>query len=748
MNTLRALRARLTDSGAARILMTELLGAYSSILFVDKFRIGGLFLLATLWFPWAGAAGLLAAGTGMIAVRLFHYSHGNVAIFNSLLAGLSLGALYQPSVPLLPIIALTALAVVLISAVSADLLWRLDRLPALSLPFVMVTLTAILGLQGSFTPAPHSLPEPVLPEPMNGFFTAMGNVFFTPHPIPGALIFLGLLSVSRYLAGLAVAGYTAGHLTLAVLSGTTSPGVLSSAMGFNFILAAIAIGGVFTLPGWRSTVLGLLGAAFAALLGVAAQRFLQPYGLPVLAAPFVLTTLLLLSALRKRGSVSPPYVVTETPTLPEVNIKQARLAKQRGLQSQNVPLKAPFLGTWQVYQGFNGRFTHQPPWQHALDFHQTVEGRGFKNQGRVLSDYYCFGLPVCSPAYGKVVACQDSLPDNKPGEVDTLNNWGNFVLIRLAGGPHVLLAHLRQHSLRVSTGDWVVPMQTLAHCGNSGRSPQPHLHMQVQSDAALGSPTTPFHLSGVLMTEPETDLPELSLNLQPAENTGIAPLMPDEILTQALHLPVGRCLDFQVRVNDQDWRSRRLTVELTLQGQFRLVSDGGASAAFEESGELLAFYDRSGPADPFLDGWLLALGLTTFEQKDCQWRDSASVDLLPLTMKQRLWRRLVRPFDAGLESRYRRRYHGETGCWRQSASHRFKPVPGRDWGAKTLAFISPTEGCIGFEVQANHGFRLEAKLQANGLSGDNGVPAWTRFSGVNPDLAEWTSGIQTDDFLK
>ncbi len=725
--------------------MTDLLRAYSNILFVDKPAIGGLFLLATLWFPGAGAAGLLAAGTAIIVVRLLGYRHGSLPIFNSLLAGLSLGVFYQPSLALVPIVLLTAIAVVLLSAVAADFLWRLDRLPALSLPFVIMTWTVILATRNFFAQVPQQtlvqITDPMPFEPINGFLTAMGNVFFTPHPIAGALIFLGLCYVSRYLAGLAVAGFIAGHTTLVFLSGAMASSELSSAMGFNFILVAIAVGGVFTLPGWRSTLLGLLGAVFAALLGVAAQSFLQLYGLPVLAAPFVLTTLLLLSALRKRASVSPPYVVTETPALPEVNIERARLAKHRGLQSQSIPLKAPFLGAWQIYQGFNGRFTHQPPWQHALDFHQTVNGRSFKDQGQALSDYYCFGLPVCAPAYGQVVQCQDNLPDNRPGEVDTLNNWGNFVLIRLASGPHVLLAHLRQHSPRVSTGDWVVPMQTVAYCGNSGRSPQPHLHMHVQSEAALGSPTAPFHLSGVLVTRPGTDLPELSLNLQPAEGTDIAPPIPHEALAQALHLPVGRRLHFQVREGDRDWRRRQLTVELTLRGQFRLVSDSGASAAFEESGELLAFYDRSGPADEFLDGWLLALGLTTLAQNDCQWRDSASVDLLPLNTQQRLWRHLIRPFGAGLESHYRRRYQGETGCWRQSAIHRFKPLPGSDWRAETSTYISPTDGCIGFKVRTDHGFQLEAKLQANGQSADNGVPAWTRFSGADPDIEERVKGV-------
>ena len=47
------------------------------------------------------------------------------------------------------------------------------------------------------------------------------------------------------------------------------------------------------------------------------------------------------------------------------------------------------------------------------------------------------GLPVLSPAHGQVVRVCDHLADNPPGEVDTKNNWGNFVLVRLDSGPRL-----------------------------------------------------------------------------------------------------------------------------------------------------------------------------------------------------------------------------------------------------------------------------------------------------------------------
>ncbi|WP_286929582.1 MULTISPECIES: M23 family metallopeptidase [Aeromicrobium] len=57
---------------------------------------------------------------------------------------------------------------------------------------------------------------------------------------------------------------------------------------------------------------------------------------------------------------------------------------------------------------------------------------------------------------------------------------GNHVVIAMGdGGPFVLLAHLRQGSVRVAVGDEVVEGRAVGACGNSGNSTQPHVHLQV-----------------------------------------------------------------------------------------------------------------------------------------------------------------------------------------------------------------------------------------------------------------------------
>ncbi len=710
-------------------IVASLLKAYSAIFFLNNIFIGGAFLIATLWYPNAGIAGLLAAFTALLAGRILNLPSidEGLPLYNSLLVGLSLGASYYLTYHLVLIIILAALLAVFISAALADYLWRLDRLSPLSLPFVITAFTAALAAQ-SYSTLNHYLAPKIpyttqLPSLLEAFLTAMGSALFTPHPYPGLLIFLALLFSSRYLALLAVSGFFTGETIYLFLNGGNNTDLIHW-IGFNFILTSLAIGGIFTLPGLQSFLLAMVGAAIAAFITAACQSFLLIYGLPVMAIPFLIVTLTLLIALRKRMQANNSLVLLDSPALPEQSSERARLAKYRGASNHSVLIQAPFLATWQVYQGFYGMHTHQAPWQHALDFYQTLEGRSFASHGQQLTNYYCFGLPICSPAYGQVVRCQQHIADNNPGEVNTQDNWGNFILIRLSNGYHVLLAHLKQHSVNVAENEWITAGQIVAQCGNSGRSPQPHLHLHVQRDAILGSATLPFHLNGVLTLSaaPKKLSEEFNFHLVslPKEGESISPSNISEPLKAALHLPVGRRLHYQVNLNEKVYKTT-LTVELTLTGQFRIHSENGASAAFIETDKVIAFFDRTGPKDLFLDAWLLAFGLTPLTDKNIHWNDSATAQLLPLSAAQKLLLQWCRPMGLGLTSRYHRTQLSNEGYWLQSGSHQCAPLPNSSWQAETQAYMTTSTGFSRFSLTFQNQ-RIEAILAATELSADNGIP--------------------------
>jgi len=711
----------------AQKLYRDLLGmlrAYAAILFAEKPWVGFLFVLATLWFPNTGIAGIWAAIVGMTTAALlkFRYLESGLHVYNSLLVGLSLGAYYQMDIHLALFIMVASVLAVFVTVAIADIAWRLNRLPALSLPFVIVALMATLAAQSYGTLSHYLLPlaphATFISAEVDQFFTSLGSAFFIPHPTAGVLMFLGLLWTSRYLAWLAICGFIFGFSTYTYLSGSPHPDLVAW-NGFNFILVAMAVGGLFTVPSKTSFVLAMLGSVIAALVTASSETFMLVYGLPVMALPFLLTTLVILLALTHRPTTQSLQLTLESPALPEVSFERARLAKARQGELGSIPILAPFFGKWQVYQGFNGKHTHQEPWQHALDFYMVEHKQSYRSHGATLDDYYCFGLPIVSPVEGYVVKVLDSLPDNTPGQVDTKNNWGNHVLIRMSNGLYLLLAHLKQGSVETHIGAYVAVGARLAACGSSGRSPQPHLHVHVQWGDVLGGYTHPFHLTSVLQQDKGSASPDFRLFSRPQEGQGVIAAKYDPALRECLNLSVGRSLTYQVKQGDK-FEQRMLTVKLSLLGELSLVSDKGASAIFTIQDNLLAFYNRQGSADVFFDAWLLAMGLTPLQEGDLHWDDQPSLALLPLSWLQRIKAAMFSALTLGIQSQYQRQWRGNV--WVQQGEHQFKHALFQVT-YQSQAEIKPKLGCTALHLHGE-GLDLQADLLEIAQQGDAGIPAW------------------------
>ena len=103
------------------------------------------------------------------------------------------------------------------------------------------------------------------------------------------------------------------------------------------------------------------------------------------------------------------------------------------------------------------------------------------------AQYETFGALVVAPCSGTVARVVDDLPDMQVPQMDTLNPAGNFVAIN-CGEFYVVLAHLRQGSIRARQGDVVETGEVLGEIGNSGNSSEPHLHIHAQRGLPEGAP--------------------------------------------------------------------------------------------------------------------------------------------------------------------------------------------------------------------------------------------------------------------
>ena len=100
-----------------------------------------------------------------------------------------------------------------------------------------------------------------------------------------------------------------------------------------------------------------------------------------------------------------------------------------------------------------------------------------------------------APADGIVQEIIDHIDDNEIGKNNTAQNWGNTIVIKHAEGLYTKLSHLKKNSFKTSKGAYVKRGDIVASCGNSGRSPEPHLHMQVQATPYIGSKTLNYPLA-------------------------------------------------------------------------------------------------------------------------------------------------------------------------------------------------------------------------------------------------------------
>ncbi len=163
--------------------------------------------------------------------------------------------------------------------------------PALTLPFCLTT----WGLVVLVSPRiPNSI-ETVQAAASNSSLQALalgiphsfGQVFLCSDLASGWLVLLAVAVASPMAVALGTCGALVGMIT-ALASGTDPAAIAQGLWGYNGVLVAIALGGIFHAPGRRSLVVALVGVPLAGLIQAMQVRWIG--NLPPLTLSFVLTT--------------------------------------------------------------------------------------------------------------------------------------------------------------------------------------------------------------------------------------------------------------------------------------------------------------------------------------------------------------------------------------------------------------------------------------------------------------------------
>jgi murein DD-endopeptidase MepM/ murein hydrolase activator NlpD len=153
-----------------------------------------------------------------------------------------------------------------------------------------------------------------------------------------------------------------------------------------------------------------------------------------------------------------------------------------------LPLDGPVTVVWGGATVDVNYHASDPSERWAYDLLVTRDGRSFEGDGTRLDDYYAYGRPVLAPAGGLVRAVADGADDRLGRRARAFGGAGNHVVIEVAPGEYLFVAHLQRGSIGVRPGDRIAAGQPVGRVGNSGNSSEPHVHLHLQDtpDALWG----------------------------------------------------------------------------------------------------------------------------------------------------------------------------------------------------------------------------------------------------------------------
>ena len=512
------------------LFFNGVLNSYSQVFFSDNRFFSAVLFIVTFVDPFAGFYGLISVlFTNLTGLRLgfnkLIVARG-IYGFNSLLVGLGLGIYFAPGWHLLLIVILAAILTLFISVAAEGVIGKY-ALPYLSVPFILsiwivtlatrdltalgvsqrgvFTLNELYSAGGSNLIKLYELWHQLnLPPSLRVFFISLGAIFFQYNVLSGVIIAAGLLYYSRIAFTLSLLGFYSAFLFYEIV-GASLDELNYSYIGFNYILTSIAVGGFFVIPTRSSYLCIICLIPLVALLTISLSTVFAVFYLPVYSLPFNIVVLLFLYVLKFRvKNTNNLHTLFYQYNSPEKNLYAFRNASKRFAYLNNVQIKLPFYGEWTVTQAYDGEHTHKNEWRHALDFEiMDDEFKSYRGEGNICSDYYCYDKAVLAPADGIIEEVTDGIPDNNIGDVNLVNNWGNTIIIQHQDGLYSKLSHLKEKTITVKKGEKVKQGQTIARCGNSGRSPVPHLHFQMQEMPFIGSKTIEYPVSHYVLKREE-----------------------------------------------------------------------------------------------------------------------------------------------------------------------------------------------------------------------------------------------------
>ncbi len=618
------------------IIIDSTLFSYSQIFFSNRRWFGFLILLATFLIPIHGSIILFSTLVTNLTALIFGYEQKKIREgfygFNGLLFGAALSFFFKPNEYFLSILLIFLIINFFINTAVENYFTFAFNLPGLSLPFLIsfylfVVFNRSLNFfepKSMYFQSIHYLSY--LPNEINVFLQNLSLLILQNSVLAGLIIIIAILMYSRIMFLLAILGYI---LSLVILSLfnihiSTQTGILIS---INSIIVSIALGGSLVIPSNRSIIISTIGVIIVSIFTIILNAIFQKVNLSVFVLPFNLTVFLIIYSLKFREDAGEIVLLYFKPGSPEENYYYHKNRKARFEKYKFINVSLPFNGEWTVYQGIDGEFTHKEDWKYAYDFViKDEEGKSYDGNGLNIEDYHCYNLPVVAPYKGKVVRVVDGIEENEIGKINIKQNWGNTIVIDHGQGLFSAVSHLKKYSIRVKEGDEIEKGDILGNCGNSGRSPEPHLHFQFQKNDKIGAMTLKFPFGHYLVNY--GDHYELKSYDFPLKDEKIQRLEVNQKIKEAFKFEFGDKFEIELKKDDklinEIWEVKIDPFNIPY-----IESSTGSYATFFSDDELFYFTSYVGKKkDALFHFYLAAIQIPFISMTKVKWSDSYPISML------------------------------------------------------------------------------------------------------------------------
>jgi urea transporter/murein DD-endopeptidase MepM/ murein hydrolase activator NlpD len=621
-----------------QFFLDSTLYSYGQIFFSNRRWFGAAILIASFAAPFIGLMALLGVLISNLAAYFLKFDSEKIRSgfygFNGILFGASTAFYFESNNSFLLLIPVFIIITFLISAVLENYLELVFNLPGLSLPFIfsfyifVVFLTNYDFIETNAYLTEYSGAISSITRVVILYFKTLSLIVFQPEIAAGIIISIALLIFSRVLFVLSIVAFSLNILFLNLILPNQFDKLIMLS-GFNSILTAFALGGSLIIPSRKSFLLVIISSLMVVIFTGFFSRLLGGSLFPILVLPFNFIVLSTIYSLKFRKEQTDLVLLYFKPGSPEDNYYYHQKRKARFENFKYLFPELPFFGEWKVSQGFNGEHTHKDDWKYALDFVVVDKNDSqFSNTGQMAADYYCYNLPVTAPLDGEIIRVVSSVHDNEAGEVNLQQNWGNTIIISHLHGLFSSLSHLKSDSIKLKEGDKVKKGEIIGQCGNSGRSPYPHIHFQFQINDKLGEKTHKFPISHFI--EKENNKSFLRTFTYPKENSIVQNIDIHNTIKNSFNFKLGDNLKFKYSINDKD-HEEAWEVKVDITNQLYIESSKDAKAEIYLTDKVFYFTSYVGEKNTALYYfYLAAVQVPLCFQEELYWEDTYSTSLLPV----------------------------------------------------------------------------------------------------------------------